>query len=570
MDRNSSFTSQSYSGCESTLNQILRILSQDGNISLNSQDKDTLIKCIRENTDRGTKEDGLTGRSRKRAITHTERLQQTEVTMGWNLTDDEDAPILTPTKDKNRRHKAYDTFSSSKRQKGLPKDHYYITYIAFCLMGMATMLPWNFFTALNTFWNYRFRDISYQQNITQYNPTGRNQINQSSAPQTDLQKEFTSFLSIASNIPNAIFVILNALYGFKFSSNKRINLSNLSMIFLFMAVTGLAATNSDEWQDTFLYLVLTLVILISASASIYTGSIFGLAGKFPPKYMGGAMLGQAVGGLLPAIAVIMILAFDIEAKNVGLACFLIAVGFLILGMVSYNNARKAAFFKYYSHSSTRKTSQTREISDLSESNNNNQNEKWKAPPDTKLLDLLKKSKIYSLAIFFTSCFTLSVFPSLTVLVEHYQTKTNTDLTKWEALYFTPVSNFLVCGIGDSFGRILANNFQLSKKPKIRELLALILAISRATFIPIFLLCNASPSTRTLPVVFTNDALFILFMSLLSLGNGYLGNLCMLNGPKKESDDNGDAQEKIAMILVAFLVLGQAFGSFASYFILQLL
>jgi hypothetical protein len=72
MDRNSSFTSQSYSGCESTLNQILRILSQDGNISLNSQDKDTLIKCIKESTERGTKEDGLPGRSRKSAITHTE------------------------------------------------------------------------------------------------------------------------------------------------------------------------------------------------------------------------------------------------------------------------------------------------------------------------------------------------------------------------------------------------------------------------------------------------------------------------------------------------------------------
>ena len=100
-------------------------------------------------------------------------------------------------------------------------------------------------------------------------------------------------------------------------------------------------------------------------------------------------------------------------------------------------------------------------------------------------------------------------------------------------------------------------------------MALILSLLRGLFIPIFLFCNASPYTRTLPVVFDSDGLFICFMSILSLGNGYLGNLCMLHGPKIEKL-NGDVQEKIAMILVAFLVLGQAFGSLMSYFILKLL
>ena len=39
--------------------------------------------------------------------------------------------------------------------------------------------------------------------------------NSSSAvpPPTKLQKEFTSYLSIASNVPNAVFVILHALLG---------------------------------------------------------------------------------------------------------------------------------------------------------------------------------------------------------------------------------------------------------------------------------------------------------------------------------------------------------------------
>ena len=114
-----------------------------------------------------------------------------------------------------------------------------------------------------------------------------------------------------------------------------------------------------------------------------------------------------------------------------------------------------------------------------------------------------------------------------------------------------------------------NYCQLSKNEERSGKIVLGLSLMRALFIPIFLFCNASPTKRSLPVVFDSDGLFIGFMALLSLGNGYLGNLCMVRGPKIEKE-NGDVQEKIAMILVAFLVTGQAFGSFMSYFVLQLL
>ena len=38
---------------------------------------------------------------------------------------------------------------------------------------------------------------------------------------TKLQKEFTSYLAIASNVPNALFVILNVLYGRRFGVNNQ-------------------------------------------------------------------------------------------------------------------------------------------------------------------------------------------------------------------------------------------------------------------------------------------------------------------------------------------------------------
>ena len=42
-----------------------------------------------------------------------------------------------------------------------------------------------------------------------------------STDHTKLQKEFTSYLAIASNVPNALFVILNVLYGRRFNLNLR-------------------------------------------------------------------------------------------------------------------------------------------------------------------------------------------------------------------------------------------------------------------------------------------------------------------------------------------------------------
>ena len=96
------------------------------------------------------------------------------------------------------------------------------------------------------------------------------------------------------------------------------------IILLFTGMTGLAKTNSDAWQIDFLYVVLTLVVFINIFAAFFQGGVFGVAGKFPPKYMGSTMVGQAFGGVFPAIVDIIIVAMDIEPQNEGFACFLIA------------------------------------------------------------------------------------------------------------------------------------------------------------------------------------------------------------------------------------------------------
>jgi hypothetical protein len=38
-----------------------------------------------------------------------------------------------------------------------PKDDYQKVYLVFFLLGMGTLLPWNFFISINSFWDYKFR-----------------------------------------------------------------------------------------------------------------------------------------------------------------------------------------------------------------------------------------------------------------------------------------------------------------------------------------------------------------------------------------------------------------------------
>ena len=70
-----------------------------------------------------------------------------------------------------------------------------------------------------------------------------------------IQNLESSFFRIASNVPNALFVILNVAFGQRFELRKRICGSLGFILALFVIVTALARADSDKWQRPFLILV---------------------------------------------------------------------------------------------------------------------------------------------------------------------------------------------------------------------------------------------------------------------------------------------------------------------------
>ncbi|CAH2236668.1 jg20887 [Pararge aegeria aegeria] len=81
-----------------------------------------------------------------------------------------------------------------------PRDRYRIVYILFYLFGISSLVPWNFLITANDYWMYKFRDVK-PSNLTMF------------VRKTQFQAEFTSYLNVATAIPNLIFLILNSLYG---------------------------------------------------------------------------------------------------------------------------------------------------------------------------------------------------------------------------------------------------------------------------------------------------------------------------------------------------------------------
>ena len=101
-----------------------------------------------------------------------------------------------------------DTSSDSTKDLNTSmKDRHHFVYISAFFIGMVILFPWNILITVTTYWNYKFRNVSLDNDTTNTTDDGEEDA------LTDLQKLYNSYLAIASNIPNATFVILHALFG---------------------------------------------------------------------------------------------------------------------------------------------------------------------------------------------------------------------------------------------------------------------------------------------------------------------------------------------------------------------
>ncbi|KFV98059.1 Equilibrative nucleoside transporter 1 [Fulmarus glacialis] len=445
-----------------------------------------------------------------------------------------------------------------------PQDRYKAVWLIFFILGLGTLLPWNFFMTAREYFISRLADPEEMGHFW-------NQTSEAALSPSYLQSMFDNFMTLCAMVPLLAFTCLNSFIHQRIPQQIRIS-GSLVAIGLVFLITAIMVKVTMEPLSFFVFTMVSIVFINSFGA-ILQSSLFGLAGLLPASYTAPIMSGQGLAGTFAALAMIFSIAIGAQQPESFIGYFSTACVAIVLAIFSYILLPRMDFFRYYSMKDKTEyrvyNAELETKRDLikkaallvslpaDEPNGMEQNNSKIIPihnPDEKpsVITIFKKLWVMAVSVCFVFTVTIAVFPSITAKVSTVLGEGN----RW-GLYFIPVSCFLLFNVFDWTGRSLTALFTWPGKDSC--LLPMMVAL-RVIFIPLFMLCNVQPRNY-LPVVFSHDAWYIIFMIFFSISNGYLASLCMCFGPKKVLAHEA---ETAGAIMTFFLSLGLALGAAVSF------
>ncbi|CAG0887790.1 unnamed protein product [Cyprideis torosa] len=217
------------------------------------------------------------------------------------------------------------------------KDKFSLIFLVFYALGIASLLPYNFFITVDSYWMYKFRNVTPTINGTEppYDPRHK----------TYLQKSFMSYLTAVSSVSAVLFMSLHTLYGHHLNIPARILSSLSALMVIFMITSGLVFVNTDDDEMLFFWVTMATVVVINALMAVSQGGACALAGRFPVSYMGAMVSGQAIAGILAALARIVSIAIGASPVKSAFVYFAIAVGIIFLTLVFYLLGTRAPYYR---------------------------------------------------------------------------------------------------------------------------------------------------------------------------------------------------------------------------------
>ncbi|XP_053291804.1 equilibrative nucleoside transporter 1 isoform X2 [Pleuronectes platessa] len=430
-----------------------------------------------------------------------------------------------------------------------PRDKYNAVWIIFFILGLGTLLPWNFFMTATMYFTSRLKDppTDLSTNVT------ANSTMEGVDTRNVLESKFNNVMTLCAMVPLLIFTCLNSFIHQRIPQKLRISgsLTVILVVFLLTAVF----VKVDMTPMTFFTVTMIKIICINSFGAVLQGSLFGLAGLLPASYTTPIMSGQGLAGAFAAFSMICALASGSALQDSAFGYFITACVVIFLAIMSYLALPRMEFFQYYTESNRSRPSEDEEnkLDFL-------KNEKRpvvslmddEAKPSVSVINIFKQIWVMALSVCFIFTVTIGTFPAVTVDVK----STVANGGGWD-MYFIPVSCFLLFNTMDWAGRSLT---AVCMWPGKDSLWLPVLVGLRVVFIPLFMLCNVQPRYY-LPVWFSHDAWYIIFMIFFSFSNGYLASLCMCFGPKKVPQHEA---ETAGAIMAFFLSLGLALGAAVSF------
>lgn len=419
-----------------------------------------------------------------------------------------------------------------------PADRGFLVAIIFFILGLGTLLPWNFFMTASMYFNKRL-NTSESGNATI--TSGK-------------EYYFDNWMTLLSQLPLLLFTLLNSILYQRISEKMRIG-GSLVFIFLLFFLTAVLVKIPME-EDRFFSVTMATIWFINSFGAVLQGSLFGLVGLLPQKYSAVFMSGQGLAGTFAALAMIFAIASEAERDSAALGYFITPCVGTLITLLSYMMLPKLEFAKFYLENKgksyeletsrellpaedvevSEKTSEplngsvanrspSNGITSVSEEDSGKQAFIKLSPENTStqkssVIQVFKKIWVMAFCVTFVFIVTLSVFPAVTVDVK------TAYGGKWEQ-YFIPVFCFLCFNLFDWAGRTVTSVF---KWPRKDSRLFPVLVACRVIFVPLLMMCNVQ-HRKNLPVLFSNDFIFVFIMLLFSVSSGYFVCLSMTYAPQ---------------------------------------
>uniref|UniRef100_A0A667XNR8 Solute carrier family 29 member 2 n=1 Tax=Myripristis murdjan TaxID=586833 RepID=A0A667XNR8_9TELE len=176
------------------------------------------------------------------------------------------------------------------------------------MLGLGTLLPWNFFVTATQYFNERL-----SVNVSAISCNG-------SAPvvmTTDYK--FDSWMAFLSQLPLLLFTLLNS-FLYQVRESVRVAFSMVAISFFFCLTAALV--HVPLHPDNFFSVTMATIWFINMFGAVLQGSLFGLVGLLPPRYSTVFMSGQGLAGIFAALAMLFSILSNADKSLAALGYFI--------------------------------------------------------------------------------------------------------------------------------------------------------------------------------------------------------------------------------------------------------
>jgi equilibrative nucleoside transporter 1/2/3 len=220
--------------------------------------------------------------------------------------------------------------------------------------------------------------------------------------------------------------------------------------------------------------------------------------------MGNLMSGGGMGGLVPSVVIVIILALDADNQLAGFYSFLFILVLAVVCLALTFVLERTEIYNYYSEwdrvdgQDVVSQFQSRLMKYFLFNDVCFQDRSFDIRRDLPIyLHVLREAWVYHFVVILGFGVTLAVFPSVTVLIE----PSSTESSPWNDVYFVPVCCFIAFNFGDYFGKHAATMARWPGPSKRGQATLLVMTFARVALIPLFMFCNVSPLDRNTEVCF---------------------------------------------------------------------